>query len=155
LRSKPSILALQMTNIKRNPCLYDRCDLPRFSHGYCKTHQWARKDDKKPRAINKVSKKGALKKLEKAEYTLIQFAEFQKFYDQHPTKTCFECDTYIPVCRSYSVHHCLPKQTYKEIKLDPRFFILVCFLCHSKIETCIDFAPNTKAHTLHLKALIA
>lgn len=30
-------------------CLFDGCDLPVFSHGYCKRHQHIRTDDKKPK----------------------------------------------------------------------------------------------------------
>lgn len=112
-----------------------------------------RTDDKKPKPMKKISEKGKIKKEEKAKETVIQFEEFQKFYDQHPTKRCFECNTYIPVCRSYSVHHCLPKQTYDDIKLDWRYWTLQCGICHNKIETCIDFAPKTKAHTEKLLAL--
>ena len=128
---------------------------PRFSHGYCKSHQWARTDAKKPKPLKKISAKGKIKKKEKAEYTVIQFEEFQKFYDQHPTKRCFECDAHIPVCRTYSVHHCLEKANYDDIKLDWDYWILMCFMCHNRAGTCIDFTPKTKAHTEELLKVYA
>ena len=146
------------TNKKK--CIAPGCTWPIFSHKYCKSHQHLRKDAAKEKSdLRKVEKrqkdivKHIEKVQEKAEYTVVQFAEFQKFYDAHPTKRCFECDAHIPVCRSYSVHHCLPKQTYEDIKLDWRYWELVCFRCHSRIETNIDFAPKTKAHTEELLKL--
>lgn len=126
-------------------CKAEGCKWPRFSNGYCKSHQYLRNDAKAEKRKAQVK--------EDSELSKRQDAEFQKFYNQHPTKRCFECNAYIPVCRKYSVHHCLPKQTYDDIRFDWRYWVLECFRCHQVVETNIDFAPKTKAHTEELLKL--
>src|SRR6185437_9965424 len=126
------------------------CNNPRFSKGYCKSHQ-SLNTIKPPKSIKKISDKGLVKRKEKVDYTQKQFKLFIEFYLTHPTKTCFECGRFISQLTSCNVHHCLPKSRYKNIALDTTYWVLVCFDCHQSTETNINNTPKIKEHTIKLK----
>lgn len=49
---------------------------------------------------------------------------YKKFYEQHPTKTCFETDEPITSYKSWNCHHLLEKKNYPQYA----FLIDICVL---------------------------
>lgn len=107
----------------------------------------------KKKPLKKVSKKGEQNKITRKELRMKMAEEFLKFYDNHPTKRCIECDKYISkdAFGRINVHHLLPKARYKKYILEHWNFALVCPECHAQCEINILKTPKIKALTQELK----
>lgn len=105
--------------------------------------------------IKKISDKGKEKKKQKAELKKQMFEEFRNFYNNHETKTCYECDKFIheSVFSSMNVHHVLPKSRYPEYTLEHWNFLLLCPYHHQRCEQDITKTPKVEEKTKDLKEI--
>lgn len=97
---------------------------------------------KKP--IVKVSEKQKEKNQNKKENTALLHSIMYKWWKTFGDfKTCESCGVEIQNKFSViNVHHLLPKAKYKDVALDPRYFMLLCGDCHTSFE----IAPNRIKH---------
>lgn len=113
--------------------MVDGCHHKRFSHGYCKSHQWMRTDNKKPKPIKKVSEKGKIKRQEKAAL----FHEDVEFYlsvweIKYPHK-CYNCDKELSQPLLLYFDHILEKgnEKYKHLRYEILNICYLCWVCHT------------------------
>lgn len=107
----------------------------------------------KRKPIRKISKKGEEKKLKKKDLTKLMRKEFWRFYDEHPSKRCYECSKYVAKDNfgPINVHHVLPKSRYEEYLLEHWNFALVCPECHAQCEVALFKTPKLEMLTKELK----
>ncbi len=115
----------------------------------------AAKVEKVYKGINKVSEKTKARQDEK-KLLAIELKKFcDQWYESHPTKRCFECNSRILFPTKMNFHHCIKKSDADkyniEIALNSDVLVLVCLEDHSKAETNDTFCPKIKAHTQQLK----
>lgn len=105
------------------------------------------------KSIPKISEKGKIKKQEKKEYTEKQFELFKEIYEEHPTKRCFECDTWVDGKSSAQFHHCLFKsiEKYKKYALEKWNILLLCETCHTQVHTDSSKTVKVNKYTEELK----
>lgn len=99
---------------------------------------------KKKYSIPKVSKKKQ-KELREQRAILKKDEEFYKeIWSASPHK-CQNCDCSLgKTPYNWMFHHLLEKRNYPQFRYIPENIMILCFECHSKAETNIDFAPLVK-----------
>jgi len=141
-------------------CKIEGCENKVWSKNLCLIHtpkKPLKKGKHKPLKKSWLSKqpteKGLLLKEKKKELTALMKEEFLKFYNNHTTKRCFECNKYIneDSFGIINVHHILPKSKYPQYYFEHWNYCLLCGNCHSQVELNIDLAPKVKELTKELK----
>jgi hypothetical protein len=100
-------------------CKAPECNYPVFSHLYCQSHQYLRKDKKKPKRINQRSAKES-KRL--AKYSIVR----AEYLAEHPI--CEVCE----VAESNQIHHKFGRISWR--LTDKKRFLAVCPECHKYVE---------------------
>jgi len=99
---------------------------------------------KKRYVIPKVSAKRKLQIVEDK----ILFEQDKDFYKEiwaASKHACQSCGVKLPKePLTLFFHHLLPKSIYPQFRHEPSNIAILCFECHSKCETNIDFAPKIK-----------
>lgn len=103
-----------------------------FSKKMCKS--CSLKNGKK---IKQISDKQLVKIQDRKDETKLMILVFEKFYENHTTKSCEQCGKKITELRTYNVHHLLEKRNYPEYKFDTDNLMLLCGDCHSTYETSL------------------
>jgi hypothetical protein len=137
-------------------CNYEQCSFSQFGGGFCKFHQWCRKDKKqkevKRKPIKKVSAKKAKQNREDAKITKRDHEVYREIWEERE-HIDFETGKFIPGAEPLTLyfHHVLPKRDEKDGGY-PQFrhckwnIILVTWETHTKAETNIDLVPKIKAY---------
>lgn len=109
------------------------------------------KVEKVYKGINKMSDKAKAKKDEKKSDAIELHKYCLQWYEEHPTKRCYECDGRILIYTKMNCHHLIPKKDQDKYSVDLTLntdnMVLLCLQDHSKCETNIDHAPRTKELT--------
>lgn len=63
---------------------------------------------------------------------------YREFYEQHPTKRCYESDRYIRNGKHWNVHHVLEKRQYPEHIFNSDVCVLLTLELHSLWHTLSD-----------------
>jgi 5-methylcytosine-specific restriction endonuclease McrA len=107
-----------------------------------KARQPKPKKEKKP--IAKVSKKRA-KQIEQDKITLEADKEFYKEVYLASPHACQNCGCKLPKEPSnFMFHHLLEKRNYPQFRYTPENIMILCLLCHSKVETNSNFTPKIR-----------
>jgi len=140
-----------MIKSKNKTCIEcGKTDQPHFSKKRCRSCA-----SKSYGVINKVSKKQTAKIKQKKEITKIDHSFYLNFYENHPTKKCFECDTFIDEPATQNFHHLLLKSAQHRYSVDIRHnkinIVLVCDTCHNQTHSNADKTPRIKSITEVIK----
>lgn len=116
--------------IKSKKCTVEDCSYPRFAKGYCKMHQNLR-EDKKPKALKKVSKKGIENKEIKKKLLDTDMVFYLEIWNARP-HVCRFCNNSLgDKPRLYYFDHILEKQAYPALRHSKDNIQLLCLECHS------------------------
>ena len=104
-------------------CKYENCNNPVFSHGYCRAHQWARQDDKKPLVSTSIHERKTVRPKPKKGVTG-ELELFKSIWNERPHISEISG---LPIQRfdPTSFHHILTKGAYPEARLDKDNIIIV------------------------------
>lgn len=105
-------------------------------------------NEPKPRktySIPKISKKRQKKLEEQKDMQKKDHDFYMEVWNASPHE-CQNCERKLSrIPSNWMFHHLLPKAKYPQFRYEPSNIAILCFTCHSKCETNIDFAPKIKS----------
>lgn len=107
-------------------CSHPGCAWPQWGGGFCKLHQWCRKD-KKPRPIPRKS--GEIIKKEKQQ-SVNDRTFFMKIWRDRPHICAYCGDTLIGGPHNYNFDHVLEKSSFPSLRYETDNIRLTCLECH-------------------------
>lgn len=112
-----------MALVVMKSCSVENCNSKIWGKGVCKFHT--------PKtSINKVSKKQAIKNIEKQTLYSKQLELFEKHWSLKP-HYCESCNVYLGSKNLTIYHdHLLEKNKFINLKFELKNLLLVCFNCH-------------------------
>lgn len=130
-------------------CLFDGCNYPPWSHGYCQNHQRWRTDPKwlKTVAAAKNKPRKQIKKpvhrkriRHRAPRRAAQYAQYRIDRDEFLSKPENSMCRVYPWMEATDIHHM--KGKIEELLLDQRWWLPVCREAHDKLELFPDWAKE-------------
>lgn len=118
---------------KSKPCSETMCTNPLFGGGFCKAHQYLRKDKKVKILGSKVTIKSEQIE-EKRKEIEKQWNLFLKIWNDREHKSEVSSMYLGKEPLSIYFHHILPKEIYYEAKYDPENIILLTWEEHADVE---------------------
>lgn len=140
-------------------CIYENCKYNQFGGGYCRNHQWCRKDkkskplDKKSKPLNRTPiRKRSIKQTKLLGEQKLQRIQDWEFYLEiwdERDHVCFETDQYLgDEPQTLFFHHVLEKglRRYKKYRHCKWNIVLITWQVHDQVGMDIDRCPKIKAY---------
>lgn len=134
-------------------CTYDSCTFNQFGGGYCRNHQWYRKDKKPKKLISRtpIRKQSKKQRSRLGEQKVLQEADWRFYLEiwDERDHVCFETDQYLgSEPQTVFFHHVLEKgiRRYKKYRHCKWNIVLISWQVHDQVGMDIDRCPRIKAY---------